>query len=56
MQTSYATKLETQCSPGYGTKCKPQYKTAYRYNISSNQVEAAVQDCLQEILHHGPRQ
>ena len=28
--TSYATQLETQCSPGYGTKCKPQYKTAYR--------------------------
>lgn len=30
IQTSYATQLETQCSPGYGTKCKPQQKTAYR--------------------------
>ena len=30
IQTSYSTTLETQCSPGYGTKCKPQQKTAYR--------------------------
>ena len=46
IQTSYATQLETQCSPGYGTKCKPQQKTAYRKfctTVQDTECRATVQ-------------
>lgn len=53
IQTSYTTTLETQCSPGYGTKVTLTSENELHTN-KCIAVQAELQDGLQKVLHDCP--